>query len=213
MERARGSSPVRSYCGIMEGDAALRRHQTRSWGGIPMGRKRKARKRKDLFDAVGERIERLPVWAQPIAYGPLLLALMMAMRGALIGLPIIVIVVLFRSSQPWTELARIVALLAFAFGGSALGGALYSFIGRWLKQVPVVGAYLTGMLVVGGYALCFFPIVRLAEGRSLVAPPDGAEWFSYAFCTILFGIILGHMLFRQDPSGFGRSAVEDRNTA
>lgn len=125
-----------------------------------------------------------------------MLHLMMAMRGAFVIGPILVVILLIKSDRPLHDLGVGASVLALLLVASAVGGLIYGLVGRSIKRVPVVGPYMAGTLSVAPYMITLIPIIRLSENRPLLGPFDGAELFASAVCAVLFGGVLGHMMFR-----------------
>jgi len=150
----------------------------------------------DRAVSLWERLERLPLLVRAPVYGAAFLWFLIGLRGGLIGIPIILLYITFFSHAPATDLLQVVAVLTLATLGGALAGWSYALLGRWLIRLPG-GAYAAGILSVAPYTSMAVLIVRLIEGETLLRPPDRVDLVTFAVITVLFGLLLGHTLFRD----------------
>lgn len=130
-------------------------------------------------------VEDRPEWMRPALYGAALLAAMTALR---------VVFLLFGVFRHPKLLLLAVGAMALAALGGAAGGLVYSFIGRPARRVPVVGPYLAGIVAVAGYMASILGLIALGDGSSPVK--GGAMVFGFGVITILFGLVVGHSMFR-----------------
>ncbi|HEX7980224.1 MAG TPA: helix-turn-helix transcriptional regulator [Gemmatimonadaceae bacterium] len=130
-------------------------------------------------------VEARPEWMRPALYGAALLAAMTSLR--------VVFLVFGAFRQPKLLLWAFGAMTLAALGGAA-GGLVYSFIGRPARRVPVVGPYLAGIVAVAGYLGCILGLIALGDRNS--GMKGGAMVFAFSVGSILFGLIVGHSLFR-----------------
>ena len=151
-----------------------------------------------LLDGVVERIESLPAWLRPVAYGPALLIMLMGARGAFIVGPVLVIVLLLRSDEPFHDLGVGAGLLVLLLSASAVGGLFYSVIGRWVRHVPLIGPWIAGMVSITPYMLSLVALLRVSERRPRFTHFESAELFSVVLCTVIFGGVVGYMMLRPD---------------
>ena len=149
----------------------------------------------DSIERVMDRVERLPEWVRPVCYGPLLVLLWMGLKGALVLVPIAVLIVLFSSSDPGSELASGALVVGVALAASAAGGLAYSFLGRPLRRVPVLGRFLAGTVIVFPYLVPMWYVIRHLEGEPFVLLLAPVEWLLITGLSILFGFVLGASLF------------------
>ena len=148
--------------------------------------------------AVHARVESLPTWLRPAAWGALVLGALVSLR-ALLLVPMAV-------SRPVLLLEALRAVLAASAAG-AVGGLAHGLLGRPLRRVPVVGPYLAGTVAVFGYLIAIFALVTVLDGER--APSFGADTLVFALAvSILLGGVLGHRLFRGPetrPAGAARA--------
>jgi hypothetical protein len=106
---------------------------------------------------------------------------------------------------------RYVALVAVcvAAAGGAAGGLVYSFVGRPLLRIPRVGPYLAGIATVAGYLGAIAVLIPFIDpdGPDFFGDPAGR--FSFAFCVLLFGIVMGWSWFSR-PDALGGAQPEPR---
>ncbi len=139
-------------------------------------------------------IDNLPDWLQPAAFGALVLAMMAAVRVVFL-LPGLL-------SEPKLALPAFGAIALSAVGG-ALAGLSYSLIGSRLRNVPILGPYLTGVFTIGVYLLAMITIFWFA---STGMPASDREVFDlrnhvsllvWGGMTLVYGLVVGHFWFRQ----------------
>jgi transcriptional regulator with XRE-family HTH domain len=150
-----------------------------------------------IYVWVALRIGLLPEWARPAAGGAIILFAFVAGR-VIFALPS----VLFRRGalvgQWW--LPMLVAPFAAALGG-AVGGFGYSFLGKPLRQIRVVGGYLAGVVTVTSYMIALSLIAWLM-GVPIVTSESDA--FLFAGGTIFFGLLVGKSWFKADDASRAR---------
>jgi cbb3-type cytochrome oxidase subunit 1 len=118
-------------------------------------------------------------------------------RGALLLLPIAIIVVFVTDEHPLRTLGTGLLIFCLAVAGAALSGLAYSFVGRRVRETRFIGPYLAGWLSTWPYLLVVLVIIRLHKGIPLTDPFAGADWFVLAFGTLYAGTALGWMFFRD----------------
>jgi hypothetical protein len=143
-----------------------------------------------------ERLESLPVPIRGPVTGAALIWLLIGLKGGFIGLPLVIVGILWKSQTPGADLALVGAVFGLATVGGAVAGLVYDIIGRPLRSLPL-GDYLAGLVSVAPYVAFVVLIIRLSEHRSLLEPPEAAEVFSFAICTLIFGIGFGHSFLRD----------------
>ena len=151
---------------------------------------------RNTLDRVGNWIEAAPGWLRPPLVGALIVVALTASRGGLFVIPIVVVFLLLTSPTPLVHLGLILLMFGLAILGGALAGFSYSFSARWLKQIPLIGPYVAGMVTFFPYGVMAVGIVRLLNGEPVLGPPDGASVFTLIILTLVFGPIL-HPLFRD----------------
>ena len=144
-----------------------------------------------LLGAVHARVESLPAWLRPAAWGALVLAALVSLRVLLL-LPM-------AASRPALLLTALGAVLAASAAG-AIGGLAYGLLGRPLRRVPVAGPYLAGTVAVLGYMLAILALISVLEDDRR-APSFSADTIVFVLVlAIVLGSILGHQLFRAPDS-------------
>lgn len=132
---------------------------------------------------VKKRVEQLPEWAQPAAWGALLVGSWTVLR-----------IVLSLVREPASTTAPVVTL-AISMAAGAVGGFAYHIIGRHLRNVAVVGPYLAGFVSVFAYLIVLNAAVSLTVGSALAGAPS----LSVTLITsAVLGAFLGYMLFRHE---------------
>jgi drug/metabolite transporter (DMT)-like permease len=89
------------------------------------------------------------------------------------------------------------ALAAAALGGAAWGVA-YSLTRPTLRKLGTLGAYLTGVVCVIAYGGSLVAVAPIAFGETLIE--DRVGLFAFLVMAVLFGLIIGHQLFRDVES-------------
>ena len=147
---------------------------------------------------VHARVQSLPAWLRPAAWGALALAALVSLR--------VLLVLPMAGSEPALLLEALRVVLAASAAG-AVGGLAYGLLGRPLRRVPVVGPYLAGTVAVFGYTLAILALVAVLDGAR--APRLGALTIGFALVvSMLLGSFLGHQLFREpeiEPAGAARA--------
>jgi hypothetical protein len=85
-------------------------------------------------------IEERAAWLRPALYGALLVPAWAFKEGALLVLPLVIIGVLATAEQPLRTLGFGLLVLILAVAGASLSGLVYSFVGRHVRQTPVIGS-------------------------------------------------------------------------
>lgn len=134
--------------------------------------------------------ERLPRWLQPAITGAVILFVVVLVYTVL-ALPRIL---LFNS----VDLRQWLVVLVSAMGAGAVGGFAYSFVGKPLLRVPVVGRYLAGIVCT---AASLTPLLlfsdRLFGGDKLLTFSKASDVVIWACCVLLFGIVMGLRWFES----------------
>jgi hypothetical protein len=139
-------------------------------------------------------IDDLPDWLQPPAIGALVLATMACVR-VVFFLPGLL-------SEPKLVLPAFVAIALSAIGG-ALAGLSYSLIGSRLRNVPILGPYLTGVFTIGVYGLAMITIIWFAfpdmpaSDREMFDLSNHDSLLIWGGMTLVYGVVVGHFWFRQ----------------
>jgi transcriptional regulator with XRE-family HTH domain len=132
-----------------------------------------------------ERVERLPRWMQPAAYGAAAVGLITLARAVIAMLVV----------GPSLELLGMAAAGAGvgAYMG-AVGGLAYHAVRDPLRRFGRAGPYLTGIVVVAAYLLALAAPVYLLTGAPVLDP---GVWIIAMAVTAFFGFLLGHWWFRD----------------
>jgi uncharacterized membrane protein len=154
-----------------------------------------------LVERLAARIDALPPSVKPAAFGASIIVIYAMARGARYILPVIVVIVLATSPDPWSSLMTGVGAALLAMIGGALSGFAYSLFGRRLRTAIPGGYYLTGMVTLAPYMIVLTYMARLAHGGQLWRSPDGGDLAVAGFMTLVFGLTLGRAWFREDPTG------------
>lgn len=132
--------------------------------------------------------ERLPKWLQPAAAGAALLAIMTlpgAAMGALTQGP-------DDPSMYW--IAPLATLVAS--GAGAVGGLVYSFLGRPLRRFGLFGDYAAGIVAVLGYMGAILVPAQLFFDEPVVGGPEGTVIF--LLVSVFFGLVVGYQFRKLD---------------
>ena len=135
----------------------------------------------------------LPEWLRPPAIGAAILFGIVGVR-IVFALPFGIV----KSAADVN--AGLVALFGATAAG-AVGGFAYSFIGRPLRRVPVVGRYLAGIVCVGAYLA---PLLlwgdKLFGGKPEFDFHDTSDVVICLVITVFFGVVMGQSWFRPPVS-------------
>jgi hypothetical protein len=132
-------------------------------------------------------LDRLPPWARPAAIGAAILAAM-TLPGAAIGALV----------QGIDEPSMIVILpfaVLMASGAGAVGGLVYSFLGRPLRKIGRVGDYPAGIVSVLGYMGAIAIVSELLFHEPIIEGSSGLIIFLVV--SVFFGLLVGHWWFRE----------------
>lgn len=143
-----------------------------------------------IFGVVAAWVEARPAWMRPAIYGAAAVAAMTSIRA--------VFMLLGAVREPRLALLALGAVAAAALAGAG-GGLVYSFLGRPVRRVPVVGPYLAGIVAVAGY-LGSFGVLMALGGEDLAEGGPGASLVAFGFVSILFGLVVGHQWFRPEKA-------------
>lgn len=147
-----------------------------------------------VFAAVIGVAERLPPMLRPAVYGACLLGAMTIIRG------VIMLAVSPKSITPQTALLLMGAIGIGAYGG-AVGGVTYGWVRPRTRRFGRIGDYLTGLACAYAYLLAFLLPLALLGKKSDLWTATGGGIFP-VFGT-LFGLLIGHFWFRNDPGQTG----------
>ncbi|MDQ2932441.1 MAG: hypothetical protein M3Y05_16695 [Gemmatimonadota bacterium] len=155
-----------------------------------------------VVTSLTRRITALPAWLQPPAVGAVILFAIVAFRVLLV-LPGIIL-------HGGRGLGASLAVLAVATGAGAAGGLAYSFIGRPLWRIPVVGRYLAGMVCVAAYLTPLLLLFGNEAGKEKVFDFHVTSvivlWLSM---VALFGIVIGQSWFKPDANAASSATRPD----
>lgn len=133
-----------------------------------------------------DRVERLPRWLRPAAYGAAGVGLLTIARAAFAMLV----------AGPSLELLGMGAMGVVLGGyGGAVGGLAYHAVRDPFRRFGPAGAYLTGIAVVGAYLLAFAIPERFISAEPVFADP--AAWIVGGVLSVVFGLLIGHWWFRD----------------
>jgi len=160
-------------------------------------------------EKLDRRINSLPEFFRPIAYGAAMILIFMGVRGALFIIPIAIVYVLVTSSSPMTELAKGAGFLLLVILGGALSGLSYSLIGRYLRRLGIAGAYLAGIITIAPYLLVLFHLGLNNKDDPLLHHMDLVDYIFVAIMSVIFGSMVGHVFRKKDEQ---KATVEQRAT-
>lgn len=143
-----------------------------------------------LYLWVVERIFQLPGWARPAAGGA---ALLFAFVGARVVV-VVPFIVLTGGHIRNGVVTMLLAPFAAALGGAA-GGLGYSFLGKPLRNIRLVGPYLAGIVTVCAYMMALQWVLWLTGDPFLKDKSDG---FIFVGVSIFFGLVVGKTWFKAD---------------
>jgi len=149
-----------------------------------------------------DRVERLPEWLRPVAYGPVLIGTMMVAKGALRVGPIVAAVALWQSDDRWGAVSTACGVLAIVFGASAAGGLAYSLVGKTVKRRLPLGWLPAGWIAVLPYMAGLLFVIRIVHGTPLLDPWTSVDWITVGIMTLIFGSQFGYMWLGPDAAGF-----------
>jgi hypothetical protein len=147
------------------------------------------------IERIEARIDSLPDWLRPAAFGALFIVAFAMMRGAWIILPIVVIYVFATDPAPWQFVAHGFAIAGLAMLAGGLSGLAYGLVGRHIQRAFVGGWYLTGVVTATPYAILLTYIDRLFDHKPLLAPLAGQDLGLSAGLALFIGIVIGHSWF------------------
>jgi hypothetical protein len=138
------------------------------------------------IQAVIIRVQRLPAWSRPMAYGGIIVGVFAGLRGALMMLV---------HGPSWRGLAVIgLAILAGMYLG-AVGGATYTLVRPWSRRFGRPGDYLTGLACVYAYVLAIAIPEALFDHSASFRDP--AAWIIVVILSTGFGLLIGRSWFRS----------------
>ena len=151
----------------------------------------------DRLIQLGTWIERSPVWLRPAFFGVGLLLVFALTRGALVVIPILVLVLLFR--DPSILIHRALPLLLYLVAAGFLGGLLYGVSGLLLKYLGRVGRLI--QFVLGATVYFFFLVFFIAPVLDNTKPPpisSSEDWYFIGIMGFGIGLVLGLRMMFDD---------------
>lgn len=132
-------------------------------------------------------LDRLPSWARPAAVGAAILAAM-TLPGAAIG-------ALVQGIDDPSMIVILPFAVLMASGAGAVGGLVYSFLGRPLRKLGRVGDYPAGIVSVFGYMGAIAIVSELLFNEPIIEGSAGLLIF--VGVSVFFGLLVGHWWFRE----------------
>jgi hypothetical protein len=138
------------------------------------------------IQAVITRVQRLPAWSRPMAYGGIIVGAFVGLRGSLMMLV---------HGPSWRALAVIgLAVLAGMYLG-AVGGATYTLVRPWSRRFGRPGDYLTGLACVYAYGLAIAIPEAVFDHSANFRDPTA--WILAILMSTGFGLLIGRSWFRS----------------
>jgi hypothetical protein len=130
----------------------------------------------------------LPQALQPAMFSALILFVLTAAR-------MVVVIPMLRltTGTPKDGWLPYFTLPVLAAAAGALGGFVYTFIGKPLRSIPRIGPYMAGIVTVMGY---YGAIVALVRATGATDITDPALLVIFGFFATGIGIALGHTIFK-----------------
>ena len=150
-----------------------------------------------LFIAIADEIQRLPKWARPAAAGAVLI-------GGLTLVRAVFVVASRRSPVSLTLVLTVLAAIGVGAYGGAVGGLAYVLVRDRFRKFGRVGDYLTGLTCVYAYLLAFGIPLAVFTREEMFREPVG--WIIMVIIGAIFGLIIGHSWFREEPHRGTRGA-------
>jgi transcriptional regulator with XRE-family HTH domain len=142
-----------------------------------------------IYMRVAGRIGLLPEWARPAAGGAIILFAFVAARD-IFALPFLIL----RGAPVGQWLPMVLVPFAAALGGAA-GGFGYSFLGKPLRPIRVVGRYIAGVVTVTAYMIALGVLFWLIGAPIVTSESDAVIFVGV---TIFFGLVVGKSWFKPD---------------
>ncbi len=167
------------------------------------------------LETIAARIEGLPEWLRPAAYGAGLVVVLTLSRAGLIVGPVLVAYLLLKSRSPWADLRVGATVLFLAIAGGALGGLAYGAVGRRVRNAFPGGRYLAGIVSVWPYTL----VLSYLRGIVDDVPKPLWRWLTVeefaisTFVGVLFGLVVGHSWFAPDIADESGSSADETTAA
>ncbi len=138
------------------------------------------------IQAVITRVQRLPAWSRPMAYGGIIVGGFTGLRGSFMMLV---------HGPSWRALAVIgLAILAGMYLG-AVGGVAYALVRPWSRRFGRPGDYLTGLACVYAYGVAIAIPEALFDHSANFRDP--ATWIFAILLSTAFGLLIGRSWFRS----------------
>jgi hypothetical protein len=144
----------------------------------------------DRLIQLGTWIERAPVWLRPAFFGVGLLVAFALARGALVVIPIIVVVLLFKN--PSILVHRALPLLFYLVAAGFLGGLLYGVSGLFLRYLGRVGRLI--QFILGTTVYFIFLVFFIGPVLDNTKPPpisSSEDWYFIGIMGVGIGLVLG----------------------
>ena len=139
-----------------------------------------------ILVGISTRIERLPPWLRPAAWGALLVGGLVLVRMAF---------AMLARGPSWNLLGN--AVVACIVGGylGAIGGLVYRVVRPRTRNWGRIGDYVTGVACIWGYAVALMlPAAFFSSDPSFRQP---GLWITVAAVGLLAGSLIGHFWFRE----------------
>ena len=154
----------------------------------------------DRLIQLGLRIERSPVWLRPAFFGVGLLLVFALARGALVVIPILVVVLLF--TNPSVLVHTALPLLFYVVAAGFLGGLLYGVSGLFLKYFGRAGRLIQFILGTTVYFIFLdFFIVPVLDHTKRPPISSSEDWYFIGIMGIGIGLTLGLRFMFDDAKG------------
>ena len=163
----------------------------------------------DLLVRLAVWIEKLPAPLRSAATGMAMVLGFMWMRGTLYVVPIVVALIFLSSANPASDLALGAGVVALAVLAGGVGGLAYGTLGIPARRVPLVGAYLAGIVSIAPYILFVYLINQARDHKPLLGKPGTEDIAIYTAMTLFFGAFLGHSMFGPGAKGAEESDARD----
>lgn len=141
-----------------------------------------------FFMALSTQIERLPKMLRPAGWGAVLIGGMTLVRAGFYFL--------FHPTRALQAIGAILAAIGVGAYGGAVGGVVYGVTRPRTLRFGRLGDYLTGLACSFAYLLAFAVPMALFTDEEMLRHVSG--WVIFAVLGIVFGIVLGHSLFKHE---------------
>ncbi len=139
-----------------------------------------------VIQAVISRVQQLPAWSRPMAYGGIIVGAFVGLRGSLMMLV---------HGPSWRGLAGMgLAILVGMYLG-AVGGVTYTLVRPWSRRFGRPGDYVTGLACVYAYGLAIAIPEALLDHSANFGDPTA--WIVAVLVSTGFGLLIGRSWFRS----------------